>query len=1028
MERKKTVKRVISLFLAFVLAVQPGISSFGLDGEMTPEDLEFVMTAPEQGGRASASVASTPSVPVWASETYTITYGLDGGENSQQNPAEYSDEILPFTFFEPTKTGYLFDGWFTDPGKTEESRIETIETGTEGDLSVYAAWEPVQYTVSFLGNGAESGIMEQQGFTYDVESALNENQFAKIGYKFNGWNTLANGQGTSYANKASVCNLTDTQGASVELFAQWTPVSYKVRFMGNGATAGGMADQSRTYHDGLSLTENVFQKTGYAFAGWNTKADGSGTGYADKAAGDLRSSAGTATLYAQWIKVKYKITYVLNGGTNSSKNPGSYDVASEVTLQAPARTGYTFAGWYSDSKMTSRVTKITTGTTGEKTFYAKWTANKYTVKFDANGGTGKMSSLTGVAYDTSKVLTANAFSRTGYTFAGWSTTKAGSAKYKNKASIKNLSVTDGATVTLYAVWTKTNYKITYELNGGKNSSKNPGSYTITTSSVTLQAPTRTGYTFAGWYSDSKYKTKVTVIKKGSTGNKAFYARWTANQYSIKFDANGGTGKMGSLTGIAYDSAKTLTANAFKRTGYVFTGWSTTKTGSVQYKNKASVKNLSSKNGAAVTLYAQWKLISYSIKFSGNGSTSGSVKTISAKGNKAVTLPTAGFTKKGYQIVSWNTRKDGKGTSYVPGKKYSNLTLKDGETVILYAQWKIVTYKITYNGLGGAKNSSKNPSSYTVSSKTITLSSPVERTGYTFKGWYKESGFKTKVTTIPKGSTGTLKLYAKWELTKYKIRYNLNGGTNNKHNPDTYTIATNTNLQVPGKKGYTFKGWFTDSAFKNKITSIKKGSTGTKTVYAKWELSTRKIVYHLNGGRNNSANPDTFTIKDTVKLKNPTRSGYYFKGWYTDENFTDPISAIPKGTDGTVHLYARWGGPVNLYRLNDLPVYVSDISSYSGKVYTTTRYDSITYSWGKYRDSSDYYLKISCIGQKTYDYEGRSATNSSIAYYMITDECGNVVKNGSLFRSGLPCGYSFTETIDVYNIPRGDYYIYLYDYS
>ena len=82
--------------------------------------------------------------------------------------------------------------------------------------------------------------------------------------------------------------------------------------------------------------------------------------------------------------------------------------------------------------------------------------------------------------------------------------------------------------TLYAKWSKNTYKITYKLNSGKNSTKNPKTYTVTTKTITLKNPTRKGYTFQGWYSDAKFKTKVTKIAKGSTGNKTLYAKWKKN--------------------------------------------------------------------------------------------------------------------------------------------------------------------------------------------------------------------------------------------------------------------------------------------------------------------------------------------------------------------------------------------------------------------------------------------------------------------------------------------------------------------
>ncbi|MCM1568095.1 MAG: InlB B-repeat-containing protein [Roseburia sp.] len=152
------------------------------------------------------------------------------------------------------------------------------------------------------------------------------------------------------------------------------------------------------------------------------------------------------------------------------------------------------------------------------------------------------------------------------------------------------------------------YTITYKLNGGKNSSKNPSTYTKSSATITLKNPTRTGYTFKGWYSDKNFKNKVTKISKGSTGNKTLYAKWAANKYTVVFNGNNNTNnvKMSSKT-YKYGTSYKLPANTFKRTGYTFTGWNTKKDGSGKsYSNKASVKNLTTKSGGKVTLYAQWK--------------------------------------------------------------------------------------------------------------------------------------------------------------------------------------------------------------------------------------------------------------------------------------------------------------------------------------------------------------------------------------------------------------------------------------
>ncbi|MDE6024678.1 MAG: InlB B-repeat-containing protein [Lachnospiraceae bacterium] len=305
----------------------------------------------------------------------------------------------------------------------------------------------------------------------------------------------------------------------------------------------------------------------------------------------------------------YNISYMLNSGKNNPSNPASYSrYTGDITLYAPSRAGYTFAGWYTDAAFTTKITKIPKGNSGEVKLYAKWTANKYTIQFLPNGATKGTMKKISATYDVSKTLSSNAFKRTGYTFAGWNTRSDGKGKnYKNKAAVKNLTTSANGTVKLYATWKATKYTVKYYLRGGKNNSKNPKSYYVTTATRTLKKPTRTGYTFVGWYSDAKYTKKVKSIKKGSTGNKKLYAKWRPNKYKIVFKGNGATsGKMTSLLSRKYGTVYRLPANKFVRDGYTFIGWSLKPRAKKIYKNKAKIKNLSAKSGGTVTLYARWK--------------------------------------------------------------------------------------------------------------------------------------------------------------------------------------------------------------------------------------------------------------------------------------------------------------------------------------------------------------------------------------------------------------------------------------
>lgn len=147
--------------------------------------------------------------------------------------------------------------------------------------------------------------------------------------------------------------------------------------------------------------------------------------------------------------------------------------------------------------------------------------------------------------------------------------------------------------------------------------------------------------------------------------------------------------------------------------------------------------------------------------------------------------------------------------------------------------------------------------------------------------------------------------------KYQIHYeNVSGieGSLNPENPTEYYTSASTMLTAPtANEGYEFAGWYSDAKLTKKITSIAKGSTGNKTIYAKWDYKDYNIHYVLNGGQFEENYPMTFTVKGGTDLVNPIRHGYKFMGWYTSELFEEntKVEAIASGKTEDLTLYAKW---------------------------------------------------------------------------------------------------------------------------
>ncbi len=283
----------------------------------------------------------------------------------------------------------------------------------------------------------------------------------------------------------------------------------------------------------------------------------------------------------------------------------------------PTKTGYTFTGWYTDEACTQLYTQDVI--TGDVTLYAGWRANNYSIKFDGNGKTsGTMSNLA-MTYDTAANLTANAFKRTGYVFKGWATSASGTVAYTDEQSVKNLTTTDGGTVTLYAVWEQVSYTVHFNANGGEGT-MNDQSHTVDVDKkLTNNGFTRTGYTFKGWATSSNgavaYTNMQSVTNIGTAGSTVqLYAVWEVNKMTIKYNANGGTGNIANQT-INYNESATLTlvGSGIKREYYTFKGWATEQGGSVVYKDGDTIANNNASN-TTLNLYAVWEPIMCTVTF------------------------------------------------------------------------------------------------------------------------------------------------------------------------------------------------------------------------------------------------------------------------------------------------------------------------------------------------------------------------------------------------------------------------------
>ena len=706
------------------------------------------------------------------------------------------------------------------------------------------------------------------------------------------------------------------------------PHHYTVKFVANapaGQTATGtMADQTITGTAAANLT-NGFAVNGFSFVNWSGS---NGQTYADGDMPTLLSTQNGAvvTMTANWSENSYPIQYTTNVNpasrtASAAVNPNtvtSYKVTDpNITIQPMTWPGYTFDGWYDNQLFTGMpVSTLLTSTApvGNKHYYAKWTAKTYPLTYRLNDSATQPANNPDAGFISYTAEDADhtfgAPTRPGYTFLGWFTDQA-----LTTAAPATLVTAQGDTnpTVLYAKWSAPlPYSITYVLNDttpaghpASNPATNPGGFDVTDPTINLQAPTRTGYTFLGWYADAGLTTPISSINPASAVNYTVYAKWSApNAYNVQWTLNDtvpagltAANPNASLTSYTVEDAD-YTLRPATRTGYTFENW---------YDNAAlsgtPVTTLRTMDAEDKHYYAKWgNALSYPITYVMNDSATSPASAVTPN---SYTVEDADFalgipTRNGATFQGWYDNAAFSGTPI------TTLHTADAEAKTYYAKWQLANYSINYNlnpgtGIGTPTNPASNVPSFTVDD-AVQLAPPVRR-GYT--GSWNLNG--QTVTSIPAGTTGPQNLTANWTLNHYSISYDTGETVNSPIQglgtlPTSYTIEDGTiTLPTPSRVGYTFVRWEKSSApgvADNQITAQSDGEVSFKAV---WEPIRYHITYDTAGGVNNSQNPTTFTIEDEINPYGAVKQGVRFWTWQVVGGKF--LNTIPAGTTHDVALVA-----------------------------------------------------------------------------------------------------------------------------
>jgi uncharacterized repeat protein (TIGR02543 family) len=470
----------------------------------------------------------------------------------------------------------------------------------------------------------------------------------------------------------------------------------------------------------------------------------------------------------------HKIELIIDNETYAER----YFAGSEVNLEEPYKTGYTFTGWYNNA-LTTQV-NLTIMPDRHVRLYAKFSINQYTIRYEVDGGT-PVESFT---QDYNKVIPQAVTEKTGHTFLGWyyySSGVEGQGEFLPFLS-NRLPAYD---ITLYAKWEINEYKMRFVTLVSDQIEPIEAPYGT---KISLNSPIRVGYTFGGWYEDLDYMMPYSIDTIPAR-DITLYAKWDINQYTMSFNTQGGN----NIGEITQDYQTKINVLDPTKEGYTFMGWYKDSEFTVSY----TIDTMPARD---ITLYAKWNINQYTMSFDTQGGNNIGEITQDYETSINVVDPT----KEGYTFMGWY--EDSEFTvSY-------DIELMPSRDITLYARWEINQYTMIFNTQGGS-----NITTIKADFETKLYIEDPTKEGYTFKDWYEDLDFTISyvISTMP---ARDLTLYAKWEPNLYTITY-LNALNNENI---TIDIKYDSTLDLPEvfSPGHIFLGWFYyDELFQSGIYQI-----------------------------------------------------------------------------------------------------------------------------------------------------------------------------------------------------------------
>ena len=797
------------------------------------------------------------------------------------------------------------------------------------------------------------------------------------GYRIDGWYT-----DPSFTTPAKIDM---SVGKDYYLYPKKTALNYSITYHLDGGTNAASNPASYTIEDNTIILEAP-TRDGHDFIGWYT--DSSLTQHITAINPEQCEDI---TLYAKWRERDYKITYM---DAYSHNNPAYYKEADgTVPLKEPSRKGYTFSGWYLNENHTEPVTEIDTSQCRDITIYAAWSPNTYKVAYDLNGGTIDPSANITSHTIGDAAFTLQSPTKEDYFFVGW---------YTDKTFTKPITEIDNKIyedITLYAKWAKNSYTITY-INAANN--PNPSYYYENSNNIILTAATRKNYTFNGWFLDENHTEPITEVDTNQCKDITIYAAWTPDVYHITYEMDGGINCADNPVEYTIEDSD-FTLKTPTKPGCTFEGWYT----SAAFPTK--VDTIKTSACQDITLYAKWTEadIIYSIQ--------SETKRMSQESNEAnhfyMYFPTAGkvsFSDSshssnyggGYKLD--DDSYSGAFITYKTNASAFSGKISAGSHFIYFDGWGSTSVSYTYYPLCHVyyiyNNNTTELTNYYLTSFSgkLSLKEPTIK-GYRILSFYRDRDCTSPIESIDTSIGKDWYLYPKTEPISYSVSYDMDGGTNNAQNITSYTIEdADFTLKEPVKPGYIFDGWYTTPTLKTEVNKITTSNCKNITLYAKWTpITTYHVNYEMDGGINAPDNISEYTaLTPDFILKEPSKSGYTFDGWYTSNTFKTKITTLDTSSCQDITLYAKWlDNDIKYSILSDSLKCDSGITDWTFSFPTNGK---ITFSQKGSR--ANFLLNTSLVDDTVYDI---TKYNGPISAGSHTMSIGTMYKNVSVSYKFVP---------------------------